>query len=167
MASAPLRGGHYLVAECGQHRRRDLQEILIVLDHEDSLGTAWYGLWLEPLPPRHSRLCVALGRYSAIDGSDAERTLDGHMPSGLTDKAVDHAEAEPGALADLLGREEGLKNPLPHFRSHSEAGICDGKPDIRSRRASDRGLPHSGRRSASRSRARRHPAWHRGHSEPG
>jgi hypothetical protein len=54
------------------------------------------------------------------------------MPPGLSDKAIDHAKAEPGTLADLLGREEGLKNPIPHFRRHSAAAVLDGQPDIRS-----------------------------------
>src|SRR5260370_17578809 len=54
------------------------------------------------------------------------------MPPGLSDKAIDHAKAEPGPLAALLGREEGLKNPIPHFRRHSAAAVRDGQPDIRS-----------------------------------
>src|SRR3981189_3165684 len=61
------------------------------------------------------------------------------MPPGLSDKAIDHAEAESGALADLLGREEGLKNPIPKFRRHPEAGVRDGQPDIRSGQAPGHG----------------------------
>src|ERR1700704_1511370 len=61
------------------------------------------------------------------------------MPPGLSDKAIDHAEAESGALADLLGREEGLKNPIPYFRRHPAAGVRDGQPDIRSGQAPGHG----------------------------
>ena len=54
------------------------------------------------------------------------------MPPGLLDKAIDHAEAEAGTLADFLGREEGLKNPIPYFGRHPAAVVRDGQPDIRS-----------------------------------
>src|SRR5260370_11768274 len=61
------------------------------------------------------------------------------MPPGLSDKAVDHAEAEPGTLADLLGREEGLKNPILYFRRHPGAGVCDGHLYIQSGQAPGHG----------------------------
>ncbi len=53
----------------------------------------------------------------------------------MPDKAIDHAEAEPGSLADFLGREERLESPIPHLGRHSAAGIADGQPDIRSGQA--------------------------------
>src|SRR5260370_3708925 len=62
------------------------------------------------------------------------------MPPGLSDKAVDHAEAEPGTLADLLGCEEGLENPIPYFRRHPPAGVRDGHLYIRSGQAPGRGF---------------------------
>src|SRR6202040_3101771 len=61
------------------------------------------------------------------------------MPPGLSDKAIDHAEAESGTLADLLGREEGLKNPIPYFRRHPAAVVRDGHLYIRSGRAPGHG----------------------------
>ena len=61
------------------------------------------------------------------------------MPIGLPDEAIDHAEAEAGTLADLLGREEGLKNPIPYFRRHSAAGVRDGQSYIRSGHAPGHG----------------------------
>ena len=72
-------------------------------------------------------------------GPRSRLAFDSNMPAGLSDKAIDHAEAEPGPLADLLGREEGLKNPIPHFRRHPAAGVRDGQPDIRSGRAPGHG----------------------------
>ena len=68
-------------------------------------------------------------------GARAWRALDGNMPAGLSDKAIDHAEAKSGTLADLLGREEGLKHPISHFGRHPAAVVRDGQPNIRSGRA--------------------------------
>src|ERR1700749_3652917 len=65
-------------------------------------------------------------------GSRSRSAFDSNMPPGLPDEAIDHAEAEPGTLADFLGREEGLKNPIPYFRRHPAAVVRDGQPDIRS-----------------------------------
>src|SRR5262245_2683801 len=53
------------------------------------------------------------------------------MPPGLPNKAIDHAEAKAGSFANLLGREEGFKNSLPHVRGHANAGVPDGQLDIR------------------------------------
>jgi hypothetical protein len=57
----------------------------------------------------------------------------------LSDKAIDHAETESGALADLLGCEEGLKNPIPYFGRHPAAGVRDGHLYIRSGQAPGHG----------------------------
>src|SRR5436190_17243298 len=40
------------------------------------------------------------------------------------------------SLANLLGREEGLQYPIPHFGRHSAAAICDREPNVRSGRTS-------------------------------
>src|SRR5581483_11396269 len=45
-------------------------------------------------------------------------------------RAVDLAEAETRALADLLGREERLERALDHIRTHAFAGIGDREFDI-------------------------------------
>ena len=52
------------------------------------------------------------------------------MAAGLLDKTVDHAEPEPRALADLLGREERLEDALGDLRRDSGAGVLDANPDI-------------------------------------
>src|SRR6478735_2057384 len=54
------------------------------------------------------------------------------MSSGLSDKAIDHAEPEPRTLTKLFGREERLKHPILHFARHSAAVICDGQANVRS-----------------------------------
>src|SRR3546814_19769249 len=43
-------------------------------------------------------------------GAVADLAVDLHVAAGLLGKAVDHAEAEAGAVALALGGEEGLEN---------------------------------------------------------
>ncbi len=45
--------------------------------------------------------------------------------AGLLDDAVDHRQSEPGALAHLLGGEEGLEYLLQRLRRDAGAGILD------------------------------------------
>ena len=45
--------------------------------------------------------------------------------AGLLDDAVDHRQAEAGALADLLGGEERLEDLLQHVRRDAGAGVLD------------------------------------------
>ena len=47
------------------------------------------------------------------------------MPAGLPGEAVDLAEAEPGALADRLGREERLEDLGEDGGRHALAGVAD------------------------------------------
>ena len=43
--------------------------------------------------------------------------------AGLLDDAVDRREAEPGALADILGGEERLENLVDDVRRDAGAGV--------------------------------------------
>ena len=52
----------------------------------------------------------------------------------LLDEAVDHAEAEAGALADFLGGEERLDDLVEQMRRDAAAGIADGDQHVGSRR---------------------------------
>src|SRR5689334_7363865 len=90
-----------------------------------------YGLRLDGF---HLCLCGLLGsrQVQSDPGPRAGRTFYSYMPIGLSDEAIDHAEAEAGTLADFLGREEGLKNPIPYFGRHPAAVIRDRQPDIAS-----------------------------------
>ena len=54
--------------------------------------------------------------------------------AGLGRDAVYHAEAEPTALADLLGREEGLDRASEDLLGHAFAGIGDRDQHIIARR---------------------------------
>ena len=60
----------------------------------------------------------------------AELAFDADLAAGLVGEAEDLAEAEAGALADRLGREEGLERALHDFGGHSAAGVGDADPHI-------------------------------------
>ena len=49
---------------------------------------------------------------------------------GLLGEAVDHAEAKAAALADLLGREEGLHYLFEHVGGDAGAGVRDAELHI-------------------------------------
>ena len=51
----------------------------------------------------------------------------------LRDDAVDGGEAEPGALARLLRREEGVEDPRAHLRAHAGAGVAHGEQRVAAR----------------------------------
>jgi hypothetical protein len=60
----------------------------------------------------------------------AELAVDLDVPSHLLGKTIDHAQAEPGALAGALGGEEGLECPLDDLGRHAGAGIGDDQGHI-------------------------------------
>src|SRR4029079_10066496 len=47
------------------------------------------------------------------------------MPSGLQDKAMDHAQSEPRPLPDRLCRKERLKSFRRHLGLHAAASVAD------------------------------------------
>ena len=53
----------------------------------------------------------------------------------LAREAVDHGQAEPGALADVLGGEEGLGDLRQHVGGNAAAAVGDGEHDIVARPA--------------------------------
>ena len=81
---------------------------------------------------------------SAADGGDGGDGVGDRKPQGgdrplplpaverqraaeLGGEAVDHRQAEPGAPADALGREEGLDRPGEGRLVHADAGVGDGR----------------------------------------
>src|SRR3546814_17050949 len=56
--------------------------------------------------------------------------MDAHVAARLFDEAIDLAEAEPGPLADFLGREERLEGAGGHLLGHAVAGVGDGDDDV-------------------------------------
>ena len=55
------------------------------------------------------------------------------MAARLFHEAIDHAQAEPAALARSLRRIKGLEGTLPDFRGHASASIGYRKCDILAR----------------------------------
>ena len=49
--------------------------------------------------------------------------FDPRRAARLARHAIDHRQAEAGALADLLGGEEGLERALGDLGRHSDAGV--------------------------------------------
>ena len=56
------------------------------------------------------------------------------MAAGLPRETVDHGEAEAGALADRLGREERLEHLGGEFGGHADAGVGHAEGEILARR---------------------------------
>ena len=48
----------------------------------------------------------------------------------LGDDAVDHGQAQAGALAESLGGEEGLEDVVHRLRVHAHAGVGDREHDV-------------------------------------
>ena len=53
-----------------------------------------------------------------------------HRPAGLLGESVNHAEAEAGAFAHLLGGEERLEGAAGDLGRHAGAGIGHGDHDV-------------------------------------
>ena len=63
------------------------------------------------------------GQEDVEDAALADFGVTVDEPAGLLDDAVDHRQAEAGALADLLGREERLEDLLDQVRRDAGAGV--------------------------------------------
>src|ERR1700728_1484753 len=76
------------------------------------------------------RRLLSLGAYMRqIDPhrrSQAKFAVDRNVAIGLFGKAVHHAETKPAALADLLGRIEGLERARGDFPRHPDTIVGDG-----------------------------------------
>src|SRR3546814_112847 len=66
---------------------------------------------------------------------------DPHMTARLVDEAMDLAESQPAAPADVLRREERFERPPQHLRRHAGAGVGDAGLDIGPRRQLPRAEP--------------------------
>src|SRR5690606_16897773 len=71
---------------------------------------------------RDSRLLASVLRpwqQEPHAGATAEHAVDADPAARLLDEAVDYAEAETAALAERLGREEGLEGAREHLGGHT------------------------------------------------
>src|SRR5579864_911092 len=108
---------------------RQAAQRLFVLDQQNGLRSSpgWRGLG--------SRLLRAswFVDYRQIDlegGALARLAIHPDVPSALPHDAVNHGEAQAGAVADLFGGEEGLENARLSLRVDTDAGVRDGQQHI-------------------------------------
>src|SRR5262249_33083861 len=125
---------NHVIAKLAQHDRCDVQDILIILDHEHASRTRGDVFDLDVLQLDVVRLEIrcqgGFGQVEIDRGPRADRALDGNMSAGLPHESVDHAKPEPGPPADLLGGEERLEYAIQGFRCHAVTRVRHGEPDI-------------------------------------
>src|SRR5579871_2564286 len=120
-------GSENPVAELLQLRRGCLPKLSVVFGDQDSLASTRKFL------RRFGALCLCCclsdgAREIEFDGrAVTDLAVDFEMAIGLLGEAIDHAEAKPGPLALLLGREERFGGALDDFRRHSRARVGDGE----------------------------------------
>ena len=108
---------------------------VIVLDHQhgevlgrrEAHGGLGAGLFLSGQLGR-ARQIELHRRALALFGIQVE------VPARLLEETIDLAEAEAGALADILGGEEGIERTRLHLGRHADPGIADRDTDIIARR---------------------------------
>ena len=73
--------------------------------------------------PRDSRVASRDGQHDAERRAASGRAFHGDRSAVRLDDAVAHAEAEPGAFASGLRREERLEHALQRLLRHAGAGV--------------------------------------------
>ncbi len=56
--------------------------------------------------------------------------IDAHLSAGLPHEAIDHRQAEAGALADRLGGEKWIEGARDHVGRHAGAVVGDAERQI-------------------------------------
>src|SRR5882762_6963698 len=135
-----------------QHFRREGRHLIIVLDQEhlacerpaDTLhgGVALVvALGVTLGMDLAGRLCGA-GQEQADSGALAGLALNVDMAAGLRDEAINLGEAEARSLADLLGREEGIKHARQEIGGNARSVVRDRKlDDISAQRTEGKSTP--------------------------
>ena len=125
-----VAGLDHLVALRRQRPGADHAHRVLVLDQQDGAhpGKIAGRLLFRPGGGERRFRFLAFGGLVArqMDGkrrARAELAVDGDEAAGLLDDAVGRRQSEPGALADLLGREEGLEDALEMRLGDAGAGI--------------------------------------------
>src|SRR3954452_6681175 len=72
----------------------------------------------------------ANGNHDPERRPGADLALDHDAAAMPVDDAVDDRQAEPGPLADVLGREEGIENLRDHVGRDAGAVVGDGDLDV-------------------------------------
>ena len=119
-----LRAGDaaHVVAELAQIIGADFGHVGIVLDQQHRAGKFDRRLRRRSRHDRRGRLMTA--RQKDRDGGAAPLPArDRHRAAGLLGEAIDLAQAQTGALADVLGGEERLEHPRQNVGRNAVAGI--------------------------------------------
>src|SRR5271163_1959091 len=125
----------HIIAQFRQHFRCRHPYILVVLDKQNGLRAAYNRasaqLDLRILILSAARQIDPHGRALA----ELAENLD--MSTGLFDKAVDHAQAQPGSPPLRLGAEKRIEYLFEYLRVDATAGIGDGNHYVLPRRHLD------------------------------
>src|SRR3546814_9926889 len=63
-------------------------------------------------------------------GTTALSALQRNEATALLDESINHAQAETGGIAVLLGGEEGFECPCAHVVTHAAALVNDTEQDV-------------------------------------
>src|SRR6476660_6403325 len=100
--------------------------ILVVLYHQDGLGSDAARRVYDRLRLRRRLVASQQPRQVELHRrAHAGLAVELHVATRLLDEAVDLAEAEAGALADILGGVERLESARLDLARHATAGIGD------------------------------------------
>src|SRR5262249_3216338 len=122
------------VAELTQHLDGVSPHCLVVLDDEDASAAMRKTRRSLRRTGRHRAFRLDGARQIKLDrGTVPGPAVYLDVPLRLLDEAVDHAETEPAALADALGREERLEGARGDLLRHSGAGVGHRQHDVLSR----------------------------------
>ena len=123
---AAVAGFQHRVTKVGEHVGDDHAYGRLVLDHQHD-GTS-----LRRQTRRRVNLCLAVHRSEMPGEVDRNRRAlpnpasQMNVAARLLNEAIDHRQAEAGALAERLGREEGIKGARHCRRRHARAGVGNG-----------------------------------------
>ena len=121
-ASRPLRRHAHVVAVEAQDVVQQQPDALLVVDHEDAAAAdrrrqADLGGGATAAAFRLALLAAAQGQVDVEDGAARGQVLRPDAAAVLVDDAVADRQAEPGALARLLRREEGVEDAALRCRA--------------------------------------------------
>ena len=122
------------VAELFEIGFADLGDFRIVFDQQHGAGVFLRGHGGGRLL-RQRRRFPGPRQEQRHDGAAPRRAGDGRRAAGLMGEAVDLAQAQAGALADVLGGEERLEHPRQHVGRNARTGVGDADGDEVARKA--------------------------------
>ena len=109
-----------------------LEDHLLVVDHHHAAREArLLPAALLPLGPELVDRFPGVGQEDAESRALARRRVDHHVPAVLVHDAVHHGQAHAAALADLLGRVEGLEHAVDHARLDARPAVAHRQLDER------------------------------------